>query len=373
MPLFKPPQGREAIVKHLRGLRLAQRFAPAIMAAVGAIAIIPLFLQGETSFTIPLVVSAFVAACLFGAYLIMKRLFGAQLEYTEAALHALDHATPQPMVMRRTGLFDHRGSVALFYHPRHAPATPEATAGPPALIATVHAGRNAAGFTTGQEPVTLHHEPTRDAVALLRKDGAALWGRRRTPKDLEQSWNRARWTYLALIALGLLMTGLLATLLGTTILTTQKDMALARASVDWPVATGRMLDAKVETRRQTQGRSRTVYAVRVRYLYKVGYMDYEGRLLGFCTQSFATRDAAEAVARRFASGEAVEVRYSPDAPTMAVLEPGDTAACEDFLRKTWFGLIGGAAVGLLMMATPAGLLLQQGWRMRQVRRQTRGA
>jgi hypothetical protein len=86
------------------------------------------------------------------------------------------------------------------------------------------------------------------------------------------------------------------------------------ASMSWPIASGEILDSSVEFNDGS-------YLPRIRYRYWGEETEYCGDVLTYRGYS-ADRHTAEAFVARYPAGAAMSVRYDPNAPGTAVLEPG---------------------------------------------------
>ena len=105
----------------------------------------------------------------------------------------------------------------------------------------------------------------------------------------------------------------------------------AIAMKSWPVATGRIVESKVEEYRQSAGSSgtyagsrarMTLYRPVVRYQYEVNGKRFHGdRIAQSPGWNRGVADFAAAVTQRYPVGSTVDVRYNPKRPNEAVLEP----------------------------------------------------
>ena len=105
----------------------------------------------------------------------------------------------------------------------------------------------------------------------------------------------------------------------------------AVAMKSWPVATGRILESKVEEYRESAGSSgtfsgsrakMTLYRPLVRYRYEVEGKRFNGdRITQSPGLNRGVADFATAVTQRYPVGSTVDVRYNPMRPNEAVLEP----------------------------------------------------
>ena len=94
-------------------------------------------------------------------------------------------------------------------------------------------------------------------------------------------------------------------------------------------------------------RSGRLWALDVRYVYRVGDLDYVGTRLAFAPRWLGSQYTVDALARRYAVGAAVQVRYDPDQPDEAVLETDDQLATQR-LFAVWVCLLVVAA-GVIVM------------------------
>ena len=124
----------------------------------------------------------------------------------------------------------------------------------------------------------------------------------------------------------------------------------AAAMKRWPVAKGRVLSSKVEEYRTDAGsgnfggpRARlTLYRPVVVYEYEVDGQRFRGdRIAQSPGMNKGVADFAQKIVQRYASGNAVDVRFNPKRPGESVLEPR--------VPKAWiFALV--IAIGLLILS-----------------------
>ncbi len=93
----------------------------------------------------------------------------------------------------------------------------------------------------------------------------------------------------------------------------------------WPGAPGVVLSAEVREDVSVDGLAGSVsYWPRIAYEYTVAGVTYTGDLITFADQP-RTREFAEATVARYPPGLAVTVRYQPDSPRVALLDPRPVA------------------------------------------------
>lgn len=125
----------------------------------------------------------------------------------------------------------------------------------------------------------------------------------------------------------------------------------AKRRASWPVAPGRVVSSEAVRRRSSgvtvQGRrnTRESWTAVVRYEYEAGGNKMVGRRVRIQAETLGRR-AAEAVAARYAPGAAVEVRYDPARPEVAVLDPSAPGVGQSI------------GIGLLMLLVGLVLLLR---------------
>jgi hypothetical protein len=94
----------------------------------------------------------------------------------------------------------------------------------------------------------------------------------------------------------------------------------AAASERWPSVEGRILASSVRTRHRVK--HGPVYEPDVKYEYRVGDTAHRADRVQFVQRSFPWEDQAQEVVDRYPVGATVTVRYDPQRPKRAVLEPG---------------------------------------------------
>jgi hypothetical protein len=127
--------------------------------------------------------------------------------------------------------------------------------------------------------------------------------------------------------------------------TMRLEQTLAVLSRSWPTVPGK-IDASDVSQKATY-RSGRLWALDVRYVYRVACVDYVGTQLAFAPRWLGSQYIVEALARRYAVGAAVQVRYDPDQPDEAVLETDDQLATQR-LFAVWVCLLVVAA-GVIVM------------------------
>jgi hypothetical protein len=97
---------------------------------------------------------------------------------------------------------------------------------------------------------------------------------------------------------------------------------VARASSGWPTAIGRVVRSEIRANRSAN--RLPGYRAVVRYEYLVDGEEYAGRDLAAGEMPYRSARSAARRLAPYSLGRAVMVRYCPEAPEVAVLQPGVT-------------------------------------------------
>jgi len=119
----------------------------------------------------------------------------------------------------------------------------------------------------------------------------------------------------------------------------------ARASLDWPVAAGRIVTSKVTS---STSEGDTTYSADIEYVYTVEGVEHDGDVVVIGGHEYALHS----VVARYPRGKTVSVSYDSEKVSRAVLEPG----VESYLLHKW-----GAAIvsGSLFMALLFNFILRR--------------
>lgn len=93
----------------------------------------------------------------------------------------------------------------------------------------------------------------------------------------------------------------------------------AQASTQWPTVEGKVIDSEVE---RNHGGDGTQYEAEVHYQYVVKGTTYNSNRVAFGSIRKDDPSDARMVVNRYPKGATVTVSYSPNDPTLSVLEPG---------------------------------------------------
>lgn len=108
----------------------------------------------------------------------------------------------------------------------------------------------------------------------------------------------------------------------------------AKASVDWPQATGKIVASTVDRSTSTSGagrnrRTSTSYSAEIEYSYAVDGASFTGDRVAYGDYGSSNRGHASGIVSRYPVGKQVAVYYMPDKPGESLLEPGMSV-------KAWF-------------------------------------
>jgi hypothetical protein len=99
----------------------------------------------------------------------------------------------------------------------------------------------------------------------------------------------------------------------------------ARASVDWPSASGRIVSSSVERHHESRTRGRgstTTYHAEVFYEFQVDGATYHGKRVAYGDYGSSSPSHARGIVNRYPEGKEVTVHYMPGNPEVCLLEPG---------------------------------------------------
>ena len=98
-----------------------------------------------------------------------------------------------------------------------------------------------------------------------------------------------------------------------------RDVQLAHASPQWPQVQGVVEQSQVA---ESKTKGKTNYYADIRYRYEVAGAAHTSDRVAFGGYQSTDRTPHEAQVAKYPAGSTVTVYYQPDAPDMAVLEPG---------------------------------------------------
>lgn len=122
---------------------------------------------------------------------------------------------------------------------------------------------------------------------------------------------------------------------------------LAAASENWPTAEGRITASEVTSHRNTDTDRDYYYSAHVEYAYTVNGTRYSSDAVTVGDYSTTGPGDAQRIVDRYPVNKTVSVRYDPEDPGMAILEPGAAGIGNHLF---WVGFVfagAGLLVGLL--------------------------
>ena len=131
----------------------------------------------------------------------------------------------------------------------------------------------------------------------------------------------------------------------------------ARASRSWPHVDGTVLESRVDSYVSTTGsgskkRRTTMYQADVRVRYEVEGQVYETNRVSLQDVSSSSAGSVKKIVRRYPKGKRVKVYYDPQAPAVAVLQPG----------ASWVTYVP-LGFGIIFAGAGCLIFLRQGWRV----------
>ena len=122
----------------------------------------------------------------------------------------------------------------------------------------------------------------------------------------------------------------------------------AKASINWPTASGLVLESKV-VRRRSNNSGRSTYSSKVSYQYQIEGKTFESKTVWFGGNiSTSDRSMSHKIVKKYPANKKIVVHYNPEDPGIAVLEPGVFKTTYFYYLLGWIFL----CVGILMTVTP---------------------
>jgi len=134
-------------------------------------------------------------------------------------------------------------------------------------------------------------------------------------------------------------------------------LRIAAAVGQWPIVTGKVVSSNVAKRvHRTQDDSTEYFVPQVHYVYHADGIRRDGRVIraGLEDRGYPLEQQALDCVAKYSAGSKVPVRYDPQNPADAVLEPGQMGAGSNLLAGILLMLvgIGGVAFTIFSVVTP---------------------
>jgi hypothetical protein len=111
----------------------------------------------------------------------------------------------------------------------------------------------------------------------------------------------------------------------------RRSAALQAVSIGWPTVEGRIVDAKLDSYRDTD--NNVNYSAKVRFTFQVNGTEFSSAKVSWGGRvTSQSPNQANAVLARYPEGAAVPVYYNPRKPAQAVLEPREQGGLKNL---TW--------------------------------------
>ncbi|NCC24811.1 MAG: DUF3592 domain-containing protein [Deltaproteobacteria bacterium] len=144
----------------------------------------------------------------------------------------------------------------------------------------------------------------------------------------------------------------------------RQELTLARESLSWPGAEGKIVSSTVQKVRISKGKTSVPGCVaRVHYTYSESDRIFEGNRFFFGHGPSEDCAWQGALATRFRAGEMVEVYRDPQRPWLSTLFGGDVSACEEKVKDAMYKSVFFAIIWAMLLAVPLGMLIvgRQRW------------
>ena len=134
-------------------------------------------------------------------------------------------------------------------------------------------------------------------------------------------------------------------------------LRIAAATAQWPIVTGEVVSTDVVKRiDRTQDGPSTYFVPQVHYVYHADGVRRDGSVIrvGMENSGYPLERQAREYLARYLAGSKVPVRYDPQAPENAVLEPGQVGGGRNLLAGILLLLVGiaGVAFTVFSIVTP---------------------
>jgi hypothetical protein len=136
-------------------------------------------------------------------------------------------------------------------------------------------------------------------------------------------------------------------------------LRIAAAAAQWPIVTGKVVSTDVVKRiDRTQDGPITYFVPQVHYVYDADGVRRDGSVIrvGMEDRGYSQeQQARDYVAARYSAGSNVPVRYDPQNPANAVLEPGQVGGGSNLFAGILLVLVGfgGVAFTVFSIVTPS--------------------
>ncbi len=135
-------------------------------------------------------------------------------------------------------------------------------------------------------------------------------------------------------------------------------LRVAAAAAQWPIVTGEVVSNDVVKRiDRTQDGPSTYFVPQVHYVYDADGVSRDGSVIrvGMENSGYPSEGQAREYLARYSVGSKVPVRYDPQNPANAVLEPGQVGGGRNVLAGTLLMLVGiaGVAFTVFSIVTPS--------------------
>ncbi len=349
-----PKTGLETLERYVRTVR----YAPMIV--LGVFFCVVVVMVAVLGHKMPRNDLLLLIGILFGTSLlvtlILRVTFRKLLGGVNRAIELLRTQTPRRMLVRFTGVMTMSGSVVKLWDPDAGELSPGL------LLASVRTVSKKQGSVKEAVPVDVYFSASseREMVFEVPQDyegggkkralrglsaGNVFWGRLSDRRQLEDSWRQMRLLLLGLLLFSVFFVGFLAFMTQRTLESARQELALGQESLSWPAAPGVILDAKLAEVTIKRGKSRVPgYEARIRYEYSVDDQTYTCNRIFFGYDAGRKRRFHEQLLAPYPRGTTVKIRYNPQDPAMAVLEPGHV----DWNRREVAGAERGMWIALAM-------------------------
>lgn len=340
------------IEAYLGKLRLA-RFVLVVSLVAAPAAVILLWTLGNMPKDLLGPIRLAVCVIALMAYLVMGRIVDKARASAESAARVLAMVEPRPMTMEIVGMTG-LGALQVRLRPLD-----EASQTLLPVLATVRATKNKQRLSKGPLEVQVHFQPLSvDRSVVIEGQEAVFWGRwsERESRPEKSSDHRTgveppaekvagtafkssfpRWLKLigSLMIILLIATGILFAVVSSgAIRAGQRELALARASLNWQRAPGKIVAARLQRKTIHKSRgSSVIYEPAIVFQYEWHGRLRRGTLIHFGLQPSNRKSVAQRWLKKYPVDRRVMPAVAPGPSPVAVLEPGHMDDCESIIAR----------------------------------------
>ncbi len=346
-----------------RQLRIASTAATVLaVLSIAAVAVPLWFMTDQTS---ALLVTLCVAAAMGGVLFMSRGLIAPMREQLEQAKRVAN-SPGRPMLMKLTWAYNLTGYLARLWEPgAHEDDAPKR---PVWGLASLRTERKWPRLGKNPAPVTVYMTAAGPGQPLVVDAGSSVfWGKMVSKEQAGAGWGLLAALFILVALIGVAAMGMSLWLASHEREAYAKEARLARESLTWPTAPGRILSSTVADVRIPRGKGSTPgHEARIRYEYTVDGERYENDFIHFGYAKHSGLAPANSLVQRYPVEKQVRIAYDPGKPAFSVLEPGHLQEVATNARKTNRQAYLVLGLSAILVVLPLAALAVLGWKRREL-------